>query len=159
MRSILTFLFVASFVVVASAACSSTSDGGGSTTSSGAPAASSSSSTSSTSSSSGGSAAEGKAACYAACDAYMAAKCPNTPANYGEACRTVCDAAYMKAPPECQDERAAFDVCARDKITYGCSASGIVQISPIGGCGQEGVACIKCSPKAGGLCFGPDISH
>lgn len=121
-----------------------------------ASSASASSSSSSSSGSSDATSAEGgKAACYAWCDKQEAPKCPKEPAGVADACKAMCDATYASTPAECVSERAAVDVCARDKTSFACNGQGISQLQPIGACAAENAACSKCSPDAGVACFSP----
>lgn len=133
-------------IALAALACSSDDDGS---------SASSSGSTTGSSGTGGPvSEADGSAACHATCDAQAAAKCPKMPPSYVESCRTLCNAAYKKAPAECKGARGAYDVCTRDKATYACNESGTLQTTPQGACAAEVQGCASCSPSAGASCFG-----
>lgn len=100
------------------------------------------------------SAADGKVACYAACDTQAGLHCSGVPAEYGDECRVLCDSAYTKAPPECAGTRGAYDVCTRDRVTYACAANGSLSISPVGACASVASSCASCSSSAGASCWG-----
>jgi hypothetical protein len=94
----------------------------------------------------GGSAgASAGGSCETECDRQVAAGCPKTPPDFGNSCKAICGGMRQSLPPSCVQKFDALYSCAAAKVTYTCTSSGVVQITPIGACAAEGAACIACS--------------
>ena len=92
-------------------------------------------------------------ACERDCDRQVAAGCANTPPNYGEGCRAICQYARTTTPAECQAKLRAQYQCALEFITYSCEGANLA-VHPQGGCAPEASACANCT---GTICGLPDL--
>lgn len=82
--------------------------------------------------------------CARKCELSVAANCPRTPENYLESCQQLCMAKYTRFP-NCTDALRPLDVCAVEKVNYGCSSSGVIEVTPQGACAREGQGCASCT--------------
>ncbi|MBK7401856.1 MAG: hypothetical protein IPJ34_37790 [Myxococcales bacterium] len=84
-------------------------------------------------------------ACEADCDRQVAAACAKTPASYATACKSFCEAGRKVTLPACLDLFNAQYTCSATKMTWSCTATGMLQGTPSGGCASEAAACAKCN--------------
>jgi hypothetical protein len=89
--------------------------------------------------------------CQTLCQMMTAPACPKSPPDYATSCLSLCKAKYTQFP-NCEAQLKAIDFCATTKESYSCSANGNIQVTPVGGCANEGAACMGCTQSMVG-CF------
>jgi hypothetical protein len=82
--------------------------------------------------------------CQTKCQMMLAPACPNMPPDYAANCPALCKAKYTNYA-NCEAQLKVIDTCATTKMTYGCNASGTIQLTPSGGCATESLGCLNCT--------------
>jgi hypothetical protein len=81
--------------------------------------------------------------CAKKCQLEVSAGCAQTPPDYLASCTSICLAKYTKHP-NCESTMRPLDVCAIDRVSYGCM-DDVIRVTPSGGCAAEAAACIGCT--------------
>jgi len=82
--------------------------------------------------------------CSDKCALPVAAGCSNVQPDFGASCNLICASKYDNFP-SCDAQLRALDHCASARVTYGCTASGVITASPMGACAAEGARCVSCT--------------